>query len=86
MLGKGRTCDITQKYPRGIYYFKEQGYDSQMSLQCSDFSRAVMTRGAGGRENGGGTGEKVGRREEERREKRRREMGEKGREKGERHP
>ena len=23
------ACDIIQIYPRGIYYYKEQGYDSQ---------------------------------------------------------
>ena len=27
--GKCRACDITQIYPRGIYHYKEQGYDSQ---------------------------------------------------------
>ena len=27
--GKCRACDITQIYSRGIYYYKEQGYDSQ---------------------------------------------------------
>ena len=29
VTGKCRACDITQIYPRGIYYYKEQGYDSQ---------------------------------------------------------
>ena len=24
-----RACDITQIYPCGIYYYKEQSYDSQ---------------------------------------------------------
>ena len=27
--GKCRACDITQIYPRGISYYKEQSYDSQ---------------------------------------------------------
>ena len=29
VLGKCRACDITQIYPCGSYYYKEQGYDSQ---------------------------------------------------------
>ena len=42
VLDKCRACDITQKYPRGIYYYKEQGYDSQQVPKCRAFSRAVM--------------------------------------------
>ena len=36
--GKCRACDITQIYPCGIYYYKEQGYDSQQVSR----GRAVM--------------------------------------------
>ena len=35
--GKCRACDITQIYPRGIYYYKEQGYDSQQVPAVQDF-------------------------------------------------
>ena len=27
--GKCQACDIMLVYPHGIYYYKEQGYDSQ---------------------------------------------------------
>ena len=42
VTGKCRACDVTQIYPHGIYYYKEQGYDSQQSPQCRAFSRAVI--------------------------------------------
>ena len=39
--GKCRVCDITLIYPRGIYYYKEQGYDSQQGFQqgCDGWSQ-----------------------------------------------
>ena len=42
--GKCPACDITQIYPHGIYYNKEQSYDSQQipAVQGSAFSRAMM--------------------------------------------
>ena len=29
VLGKCEACDIMQIYPHGLYYYKEQGYDSE---------------------------------------------------------
>ena len=37
-----RTCDTTQIYPCGIYYYKEQGYDSQQVPTLQAFRKAVM--------------------------------------------
>ena len=58
MPGKCRACDITQIYPRGIYYYKEQGYDSQQvsAMQGNAKSRVVMDEnfpiGVGGEDSG----------------------------------
>ena len=35
--GKCRACDNTQVYLRGIYYDKEQGYDSQQVPEKQGF-------------------------------------------------
>ena len=35
--GKCWACDIMQIYPLGIYYYKEQGYDSQQVAAVQGF-------------------------------------------------
>ena len=43
--GKCRASDIMQIYPRGIYYYKEHGYDSRQLPAVQGFyhfTRAVM--------------------------------------------
>ena len=43
VAGKCRASDITKITTRGIYYYKEQGYDSQqVPVVPLAFSRAVM--------------------------------------------
>ena len=42
MQGKCRVLILHKyTYTRGIYYYKEQGYDSQQSPQCRNFIKAV---------------------------------------------
>ena len=40
--GNCRASDIMQIYPRRIYYYKEQGYDSQYVPAMQGFDRAVV--------------------------------------------
>ena len=35
--GKCQASDLTQIYPHGIYYYKEQGYDSQQVPRSQGF-------------------------------------------------
>ena len=55
--GKCRACDIMQIYPSGIYFYKEQGYDSQQvpAVQGFDGWKAIVPAIPHG---GGGSGYK----------------------------
>ena len=41
---KCQACDITRIYSHGIYYYKEQSYDSQQVPAVQAFSRAVIDK------------------------------------------
>ena len=59
VLGKCRACDITQIYPSGIYYYKEEGYDTQQVprsagllaglwwMKCRPLSYSLFVEGRG---------------------------------------